>query len=65
VWLFFLLLATFPYGGHYFVDLLGGFAVFAGWFRISRCMEKNAAARPRLVLVRDETTQMAGAVGDA
>lgn len=57
VWLFFLLLATFPYGGHYFVDLLGGFAVFAGWFRISRWMERTAAARPTLLLVRDEMTQ--------
>ena len=38
-WLAFLLLATFPYGGHYLVDLLGGFAVWAGWFIWSRRIE--------------------------
>lgn len=38
-WLFFLLLATFPYGGHYFVDLLGGYIVAMTWFAISRRIE--------------------------
>jgi hypothetical protein len=41
-WLAFLLLATFPYGGHYLVDLLGGFAVSAGWFIWSRRIERHS-----------------------
>ena len=41
-WRAFLLLATFPYGGHYLVDLLGGFAVWAGWFMWSRRIEAGS-----------------------
>jgi hypothetical protein len=41
IWLFFLLLATFPYGGHYFVDLLGGCIVATTWFAMSRWIECN------------------------
>jgi hypothetical protein len=48
VWLFILLLATFPYGGHYFVDLLGGFAVSAIWLAISRFIERETT--PHLAL---------------
>ena len=44
-WLFFMLLATLPGGGHYIVDLIGGFAVWAGWFALSRRIERGAAAR--------------------
>lgn len=40
-WLFFLLLAIFPYGGHYFVDMLGGLAVWAAWFLWSRKLERK------------------------
>jgi membrane-associated phospholipid phosphatase len=39
-YLFFMLLAIFPGGGHYFVDLLGGFAVWAAWFALSRGIEQ-------------------------
>jgi len=35
----FMLLAIFPGGGHYFVDLLGGVAVWAAWFAFSRRIE--------------------------
>ena len=39
IWLFFMLLATLPGGGHYIVDLIGGFLVWAGWFALSRRIE--------------------------
>jgi membrane-associated phospholipid phosphatase len=39
LWLTFMLLATFPYGGHYVVDVLAGLAVAAGWFALSRRLE--------------------------
>jgi hypothetical protein len=41
-WLAFMLLATFPYGGHYVVDILGGAAVWAMWFVLSRRLEAKA-----------------------
>jgi hypothetical protein len=44
-WLVFMLLAIFPGGGHYFVDLLGGFAVWAAWFAGSRHIERHAGAQ--------------------
>lgn len=44
-WLFFMLLATLPGGGHYIVDLIGGFGVWAAWFALSRRIERQAAAR--------------------
>jgi hypothetical protein len=40
-WLTFMLLATFPYGGHYVVDVLAGIAVAAGWFALSRRIEAH------------------------
>ena len=43
VWLGFMLLGTFPGGGHYFVDLLAGFAVWAAWFTGSRVLERHVA----------------------
>lgn len=43
LWLTFMLLATFPYGGHYVVDVLAGLTVAAGWFALSCRMER----RPR------------------
>ena len=49
VWLGIMLLGTFPGGGHYLVDLLGGFLVWAAWFAWSREMERQVAEgmRPR------------------
>jgi len=44
VWLAIMLLATLPGGGHYFVDLLAGFAVWAVWFALSRYLERTAPA---------------------
>ena len=41
-WLFFMLLATLPGGGHYVVDLIAGFAVWAAWFGLSRRIERRA-----------------------
>ena len=43
VWLGFMLLATFAYGGHYFVDILGGLAVWGAWFALSRQLESRHA----------------------
>jgi hypothetical protein len=40
-YLAFMLLAIFPGGGHYFVDMLGGFAVWAAWFALSRRIEQR------------------------
>jgi hypothetical protein len=40
-WLGLMLVATFPGGGHYFVDLLGGFAVWVAWFGWSRRIERR------------------------
>jgi hypothetical protein len=43
-WLAFMLLATFPYGGHYVVDVLGGLAIAAAWFALSRTMQNAQRA---------------------
>jgi len=43
-WLAIMLVATLPGGGHYFVDLLAGFFVWAAWFALSRWIEQRAAA---------------------
>lgn len=43
-WLVFMLLATLPGGGHYLVDLIAGFAVWAAWFALSRRIERRAVA---------------------
>lgn len=40
-WLAIMLLATLPGGGHYFVDLLAGFVVWAAWFALSRYIERQ------------------------
>jgi membrane-associated phospholipid phosphatase len=40
------LLSTLIGGGHYFVDLLGGFAVWAIWFGVSRYVEERAVVDP-------------------
>lgn len=40
VWFAFMLLGTMPFGGHYLVDLVGGAAVWAGWFAMSHRLEK-------------------------
>lgn len=45
----FMLLAIFPGGGHYFVDLLGGLAAWAGWYALSRHIERKAT--PQMALV--------------
>jgi hypothetical protein len=46
VWLAVMLLATLPGGGHYVIDLVAGFAVWAVWFVISRLVEMRIARRP-------------------
>lgn len=43
LWLAFMLLGTFPGGGHYFIDLVAGFAVWAAWFAYSRRIERQIA----------------------
>jgi hypothetical protein len=47
-YLTFMLLATVPGGGHYVVDLLGGFVVWAAWFAGSRHIEKKAGFQAEL-----------------
>jgi membrane-associated phospholipid phosphatase len=47
-WLAVMLVATLPGGGHYFVDLLAGFAVWAAWFASSREIERRATRQPSL-----------------
>jgi hypothetical protein len=42
-YLCFMLLAIFPGGGHYFVDMLGGIIVWAAWFAWSRHLERELA----------------------
>ena len=42
-WLCVMLLATLPGGGHYAVDLLGGFVVWWAWFAWSRRIERQSA----------------------
>lgn len=39
-----MLLSTLPGGGHYVIDLIGGFAVWAAWFALSKHMERGIAA---------------------
>lgn len=40
-WLAFMLLATLPGGGHYLIDLIAGFVVWAAWFALSRRIERG------------------------
>lgn len=47
-WLFFMLPATLPGGGHYVVDLIAGFAVWAAWFALSCRIEKDLGQQPVL-----------------
>ena len=47
-WLLFMLLGTFPGGGHYFVDLVAGFAVWAVWFALSCKLETRVPEREEL-----------------
>lgn len=44
IYLTFMLLAIFPGGGHYFTDMLGGLAVWASWFYVSRCIEQQVVS---------------------
>ena len=46
LFLVFMLLAIFPGGGHYFVDMLGGIAVWASWFALSRMAERPHSDSP-------------------
>lgn len=49
-WLVFMLLGTFPGGGHYFIDLLGGFAIWALWFAGSFYLERQALRKMTVAL---------------
>ena len=44
IWLAVELLSTIT-GGHYVIDLIGGFLVWAAWFALSRVIERRAVAR--------------------
>ena len=43
LWLILMLLGTLPGGGHYGVDLIAGFLVWAGWFALSLKIQRDAA----------------------
>jgi membrane-associated phospholipid phosphatase len=45
-----MLFSTMPFGGHYFVDLIGGTAVWAIWFAASQRIERGWT--PLAVLAR-------------
>src|SRR4029078_6996936 len=45
-WLAIMLVATLPGGGHYFVDLLAGFFVWAAWFALLPLIERRRAPAP-------------------
>jgi membrane-associated phospholipid phosphatase len=47
VWLLLMLFSTMPFGGHYFVDLIGGTAVWGGWFAASQRIERRVDAARR------------------
>jgi PAP2 superfamily protein len=51
LWLALMLLGTFPGGGHYFIDLVAGFAVWAVWFMGSRQIERQVVPRVALASV--------------
>jgi hypothetical protein len=53
--LVFMLLAIFPGGGHYFVDMLAGFAVWAAWFALSLRVERRSHPQMKLVASRAES----------
>ena len=42
IYLAFMLVATLPGGGHYVIDLVAGFMVWAAWFGLSRVIEERA-----------------------
>jgi hypothetical protein len=42
-WFALMVLSTFPYGGHYAVDLVGGLIVWAAWFALSVKIERSAS----------------------
>jgi hypothetical protein len=52
VFLLFMLLAIYPGGGHYFVDMLGGIVVWAAWFAWSFRIERQAHPHMALVTAR-------------
>lgn len=43
-WFIPMLAATVPFGGHYFIDLIGGAAVWAAWYALSVWMERRTPA---------------------
>lgn len=51
LWLAIMLLATLPGGGHYLVDLIAGFFVWAAWFAWSRRIEAQMTRKVALVAV--------------
>ena len=67
VWLLLMLFSTMPFGGHYFVDLIGGTAVWAIWFAASQRIERRGwtplATLPRFRVYRREPSR-AGMVGN-
>jgi hypothetical protein len=60
LWTGFMLLGCFAYGGHYLVDLLGGVAVAAGWFAVSRYVESSARLKPSSADTRISETGFRG-----
>lgn len=44
MWFVTMLVATVPLGGHYFIDLIGGLAIWIIWFALSRTLHRSAAS---------------------
>jgi membrane-associated phospholipid phosphatase len=47
-WFILMAFSTFPYGGHYAVDLIGGLLLWSAWFALSLKVEQKAASSLQL-----------------
>lgn len=57
VWLLLMLFSTLPFGGHYFVDLIGGTAVWWIWFVASQRIERRAGRSPLWARFRPQSRE--------
>jgi hypothetical protein len=58
-WFVVMVPATFAYGGHYAMDLVGGSLIWAAWFWLSFKIEAGSRPGPRLVRTRAATRTIA------
>lgn len=55
VWLMFMLLSAFTYGGHYLVDVIAGLLIAAGWFAVSRRLVGSDISAAQSRIYAEET----------